>query len=179
MVAVILAVAITVTLAAVLYVLVLSLTHTTSGTAPLGSEFAWGSPSNDTAIPTNGCATTTHYCYNVEVLVTGTTFHVTQMMLGLRTAEGTTVAWPSSVTGAGGTIQLIAPSTASMVAQYWPGNATWQLIAPFSGQITSDYSLVIYCGGAAEGIGQGLLGFQIVAVGAAGYSGTVYSSVFP
>jgi FlaG/FlaF family flagellin (archaellin) len=177
MVAVILAVAITVVLAAVLYVLILSLTHT-GGTVPLGSEFAWGTPSNDTSAPSSGCTAAGHYCYDVELVVTGGSVRVNQFTLALQTPTGTPVGWPTSVTATGGTVTLISPTTALAVAQYWPLNSTWQLVAPFTGVLGSGFSLVIYCGGAAEGASQGLWGLELVAVGTGGYSGTVPSPVF-
>ena len=178
MVAVIPAVAITVVLAAVLYVLILSLTHTTGGTAPLGSEFAWGSPSNDTSAASPGCGTG-HYCYHIEMVVTGRSVTLQQFTLAFQTRAGSPVGWPTSLTATGGTITVISPVTGMAVAQYWPLNSTWQVLPPFTGALGSGFSLVIYCGGAAEGANQGLWGLELVAVGTSGYSGTVSTQVFP
>jgi FlaG/FlaF family flagellin (archaellin) len=177
MVATLLIVAITVVLAAVLYIAVTSWT-TTSGSAPLGSAFAWGSPSNTTATATNGCADTAHYCYTIPMVVTGTDVPVVRITFYLQTPTGVPAAWPTSVTGTGGSLELFGPTSGSMSGRYWPLNSTWQTVPPFDGVIMSGSSLVIYCGGAAEGSHQGLLGLEIVAFGTNGYSGTVASGVF-
>lgn len=173
----ILIVAITVVLAAVLYFLVSTLTHT-AGTAPLGTEFAWGAPSNDTSTATNGCTGSGHYCYHVEMVVTGNSVNVIQFTLALQTPTGTPVGWPTSLTATGGTIGVISPTTGSLIARYWPLNSTWQLVSPFKGVLGSGDSLVIYCGGAAEGANEGLWGLELVAIGTNGYSGTVPSPQF-
>jgi len=177
MVAAILAVAITVILATVLYIAIVSLTHT-SGTAPLGSEFAWGAPSNDTYITANGCSTGSHYCYHIEIVVIGRSVSVNQFVLALQTPTGAPAAWPTSVTAAGGTITVISPSTGMAVAQYWPLNGSWQIVSPFTGVLGSGFTLVVFCGGAAEGANQGLWGLELVAVGTNGYTGTVASTLF-
>ena len=177
-VAVILVVAITVVLAAVLYYLVSSITHTV-GTAPLGTEFAWGSPANDTSTGANGCGSSGHYCYHIDIEVTGSSVNLDQFTLALQALSGVPVGWPTSVTAAGGTIGVIGPNIESTVALYWPLNSTWQLVSPFKGVLGAGYSLVIYCGGAAETSNQGLWGLELVAVGTNGYSGTVSSPVFP
>lgn len=176
--AAIMAVAITVILAAVLYLLIASLIHTT-GTAALGSELTWGDPSNDTSTGGNGCTAAGHYCYHIEMVVTGRSVNVDQLTLALQTPAGMPVSWPTSVTGTGGAITVISPTTALTVARYWPLNSSWQIVSPFTGVLGSGFSLVIYCGGAAEGANQGLLGLEVVAVGSNGYSGTVPSAQFP
>jgi len=178
MVATMLIVAITVVLAAVLYIAVTSWT-TTTGSAPLGSAFGWGLASNATSNPTNGCADTAHYCYTVQMIVTGTNVPIVHIALYLQTANGIPVQWPASVTAAGGSLDLFGPSLPTAAARYWPLNSTWQTTPQFSGMVTSGYSLVIFCGGAAEGAHQGLAGLEVVAVGSSGYSGTVPSPVFP
>jgi FlaG/FlaF family flagellin (archaellin) len=177
MVATLLIVAITIVLAAVLYVAISSWTNST-GSAPLGSEFAWGSPANVTSTTTDGCAGTTHYCYSIDMVVTGTDVPLARISLYLQTTTNIPVGWPTSVTATGGTLELIAPGSGSMAGRYWPLNSTWQTVSPFSGVVTSGYTLVIYCGGAAEGAHQGLAGLEIVAVGSSGYSGTVTSGAF-
>jgi len=177
MVAVILALAITVILAAVLYIVIINLSHT-SGSAPLGSEFAWGAPSNDTSTAASACSAGGHYCYHVEMVVTGRSVNVDQFLLALQTPTGTPVGWPTSVTATGGTITVISPTTGSVVAQYWPLNGSWQILSPFTGVLGNGFSLVIFCGGAAEGANQGLWGLELVAVGTNGYSGTVPSALF-
>ena len=176
-VATILIVAITVVLAAVLYLLVTSLTKS-SASDPLGSAFTWGAPTNATGVPTLGCAGLSHYCYLVQVAYTGTGLAVTSLTLGVNTANGLPAAWPTSVSAAGGKVLLINPSTSTVAANYWPSNSTWQLIPPYSGTLTAGFLVVIYCGGAAEGAGQGLSGLAIVAVGTNGYGGTVTAAPF-
>jgi len=178
MLAVILAVAITVALAAILYVLISSLTHSSSGAAPLGSEFAWGSPYNDTSTPSNGCGSTAHYCYHIEMVATASSVNLAQMTLALRTPMGLTAGWPTSVTAVGGSITVVSPVTGTAVATYWPLNTTWQIVKPFNGIIGSGFVLLINCGGAAEGANQGLWGLALVAIGTNGYSGIVISQQF-
>jgi len=177
MVATILIVAITVVLAAVLYLVVQQLTRTT-GSSPLGTVFAWGSPANESGLATPGCAATSHYCYHIEIAASGSSLSVAEFSLALQEVGGSPVAWPTSVQATGGAVELIGPSSPTVLANYWASNATWQTVGPFPGAIGSGFSVVIYCGGAAEASGQGLLGEEIVAVGTGGYSGTVPSTVF-
>jgi len=177
MVATLLIVAITIVLAAVLYIAVSSWTST-GGSAPLGAVFGWASPRNVTSTATNGCAATTHYCYAIDMVVTGTDVPLSHISLYLQTPTGLPVGWRTSITAAGGTLELIGPTSGSMVGQYWPLNSTWQTVPPFSGVVASGYSLVVYCGGAPEGANQGLSGLELAAVGTNGYSGVVPSGVF-
>lgn len=178
MVATVLMVAITVVMAALLYYVVSTLSH--GGTSsPLGSAFTWGAPSNATGQTIFGCGATTFYCYHIDIAYAATGVRVTSLTLHLQSPAGLPVAWPTSLTNAGGTIELISVPSPAVVANYWPSNSTWQAIAPFTGGIVSGFSLAIYCGGAAEGAGQGLSGAQLVAIGTNGFSGTVSSSTFP
>jgi hypothetical protein len=177
MVATILIVAIAVVLAAVVFFIASSLVHTV-GAAPLGSEFGWGAAINDTGSPTAGCASLGHYCYHIDIAWAGSDFRTSSMTLGLQNLAGSPVAWPASITGAGGTVKLIGSASSTVLANYWVTNATWQFIPPFSSVINSGYSIVVYAGGAPEGAGQGLTNLELVAIGVGGYSGTVSSAPF-
>jgi FlaG/FlaF family flagellin (archaellin) len=177
MVATILIVAITVVLAAVLYIMISGLTRP-AGTDPLGSAFTWGAPTNLTGTATFGCPSALHYCYHIDIAWTGSNLLVTSVQLGLQNSAGSAVAWPTSVTATGGAIRLISPTSAVVAANYWTTNSTWQLVSPFTGTLAAGSSIVIYCGGAAEGAGEGLAGLEVIAVGASGYSGTVPAGLF-
>jgi flagellin-like protein len=176
-IATILLVAITVVLAAVLYVLISGLTHGT-GSAPLGTNFSWGTPVNATGTTPTGCATTTYYCYTIEIAGSGGGITTTNFQLGLRTALGSTVAWPASVTATGGLIQLFGVSTTTALATYSTATSTWTNAAGFTGGLAGGDSISIYTGGHANGAGMGLLSYEIVAIGVNGYSGTVPSATF-
>ncbi len=178
MVATILIVAITVVLAAVLYVMISALTHTT-GAAPLGSQVVWGAPMNVSGESTPGCATLTHYCYRVIFEWAGSDLRTSILTLGLQNVAGLPAGWPASMAGAGGTVKMMDATSGSVVANYWVANSTWQALPLFTGGITSGFSLVFYGGGAAEGAHQGLSGLELVGIGINGYSGTVLSSPFP
>ena len=98
-IATILLVAITVVLAAVLYVLIAGLTHGPSS-APLA--FGWGQGTNATGTSnTPGCSSlmptgfTTKFCYTDTIAPTGglTTSNV---QLSLRNSAGATIAWPAA-----------------------------------------------------------------------------------
>jgi flagellin-like protein len=168
-IATILLVAITVVLAAVLYVLISGLTHGPSS-APLGTNFSWGQPINATGTTPTGCtAATGHYCYTIEIA--GSSVTTSNIVLSLRNSVGSTVAWPGTPT-----ISLISPTVSTAVATYSTSTSGWTLAGGFSGTISGGFSLVIYTSGV--GAGAGLYGDQVVAIGASGYSGSVPSSSF-
>jgi len=172
-IATILLVAITVVLAAVLYVLISGLTHGPSS-APLGTNFSWGQPFNVTGTTPTGCAAATgHYCYSLEIAGAGSGVGTTNFILDLRNAGGATVAWPAG----GITVSLISPTTVAAVATYATGTSTWTLVAPFTGTISGGgYTIVLYT--TTVGTGNGLFGDQLVAIGQNGYAGTVPSASF-
>jgi len=183
-IATILLVAITVVLAAVLYVLISGLTHG-AGSAPLGTNFGWGAPINDTGVTALGCAapvTPAHYCYGVELNVGGS-LTTSNFVLSLKNPTGSTVAWPAGVSGAATAcgantvpcISLVTPTSTTPVAWYSITASGWTTVTPFTGVIPSGSSIVLYFGTAGA---TGLLGDQLVAVGASGYSGTVASATF-
>ena len=185
-IATILLVAITVVLAAVLYVLISGLTHGT-GSAPLGTNFSWGTPVNVTGITTTGCggvgtAPANGYCYSIEIA--GASVTTSNIVLALRNVAGATVGWPNptATTGMATTpsvsqISLISPTSATPVAGYNTGTSGWSLATGFTGAISGGFSIVIYLVG-SSGHNCGLLGDEIVAIGASGYSGSVPSNSF-
>jgi flagellin-like protein len=174
-IATILLVAITVVLAAVLYVLISGLTHGT-GTAPLGTNFSWGVPLNSTGQSGIGCTgSATTYCYTVEIAGSGGGLTTSNFYLSLRNSVGSTVAWPAILS-----ISLVSPSVTTAVATvpltaHVPGNS-WTNAAGFSGTIAGGFSVVIQTNGV--GSGAGLFGYSLVAIGQNGYSGTVPSNAF-
>ncbi len=197
-IATILLVAITVVLAAVLYVLISGLTHGT-GAAPLGTNFGWGTPVNTTGVASEGCGSgTSEFCYSIEI--PSSTVTTANIVLALRNSAGATIAWPASgttsttcvsttaqsatnacgSTSAGVTasqIVLISPTLSTPVAAYNTGTSGWVLSTGFSGSIGGGYSVVIFLKGGA-GINAGLFGYELVAIGASGYSGSVPSTAF-
>jgi flagellin-like protein len=185
-IATILLVAITVVLAAVLYVLISGLTHGT-GSAPLGTNFSWGTPVNVTGITTTGCgvvgtAPANGYCYSIEIA--GASVTTSNVVLALRNVAGATIAWPVAATGVStasptpaSQISLISPTSAAPVAFYNTGTSGWTLSTGFTGAISGGFSIVIFLVG-SSGHSGGLLGDEIVAIGASGYSGSVPSNSF-
>jgi flagellin-like protein len=187
-IATILLVAITVVLAAVLYVLISGLTHGT-GSAPLGTNFSWGTPLNVTGTTTTGCgaATTAHaFCYSIEIA--GSSVTTSNFILALRNAAGGTVAWPVAAlgNGAGGTatatpttsqISLISPTVTAPQSSYGTAASAWTPTSGFSGSVSGGYSIVIFLVGSTTA-NAGLFGDEIVAIGASGYSGSVPSNAF-
>jgi len=170
-IATILLVAITVVLAAVLYVLISGLTHGT-GSAPLGTNFSWGTPYNTTGVASTGCGgATTYYCYSIEIAGAGGGVSTSNFQLALRNSVGATVAWPTVTS-----IDLISPSVVAPVATYSTATNAWTLVAPFTGGIGGGFTIVVQT--TTVGSGHGIFGEQMVAIGINGYSGTVPSGSF-
>jgi len=177
-IATILLVAITVVLAAVLYVLISGLTHGT-GSAPLGTNFSWGTPFNVTGTsiesPTGTvtCTATVTFCYSVEIAGAGSGLTITSVTLGLRNAASATVAWPAAVV-----VYLVTPTATKAVATYTVATSAWGITAGsgFTGVIAGGDSIVISTGGVTAA--SGLFGDSLVAIGGSGYSGTVPSQAF-
>ena len=159
-IATILLVAITVVLAAVLYVLISGLT-TGPGNAPLGSHFGWGSPTNQSGI--KGCASGT-FCYQIDI-ASASSVSMSQISLGMHSATGASIALPS-----GATITL-NNTQGTEVASYSAG--TWTAVGSFNGALSAGMSIRI------AGASTGLFGDSLVAIGSGSYSGTVISSAFP
>ncbi len=163
-IATILLVAITVVLAAVLYVLISGLT-TGPGNAPLGSHFGWGSPTNQSGI--TGCASA-KFCYQIDI-ASVSSVSMSEITLGLHSATGASIALPS-----GGTTAITLNSTqGALLATYNPTTNSWTASGTFNGALSAGMSIRI------SGSGTGLLGDSLVAIGSGSYSGTVVSSAFP
>ena len=151
-IATILLVAITVVLAAVLYVLISGLTSG-PGNAPLGSHFGWGTPSN------NSTSSST-FSYSLGIAsASGITTSNIQL-----TAKGPT---GSTVSLAGATIKLVSPS-GSVLATYTVSTSNWSTAVSISSGST------VWIQWATS-----LSGDSLVAIGVGSYSGTVASSAFP
>jgi flagellin-like protein len=166
-IATILLVAITVVLAAVLYVLVSGLTHG-PGSAPLGSKFSWGKPHNTSGRVVIGCpAAAGHFCYSIEVASVGGGLASSSVGLALASGRGVPVTWP-----AGYTVSLVSASSATTVATYNVATLAWS-----SGIVFASGETIVLYSASATGA-QGLFGDSLVAIGGNGYSGTVLSSTF-
>ncbi len=180
-IATILLVAITVVLAAVLYVLISGLTGGGVGSKPIGSAFTAGNPVLSTSATgntyaANGCKAA-DYCYTLTVESASNTFGT--VLFEVKTATGAIDTAASvggfSVMNVGGVVvaQMTTASTAlamtttfgtfSAVATACNGNAC-SPSTPFS----SVYTIVIDMG-TGNPAGTGL---SFVTVGTAGYSGT-------
>jgi flagellin-like protein len=178
-IATILLVAITVVLAAVLYVLISGLTHGT-GSAPLGTNFSWGQPDNVTGstIQTPSgtaltCTATVTFCYSIEIAGVGGGLTTSSITLALRSASGSTVAWPGAAV-----VYLVSPTVTKAVATYTISTSSWAntALTGFTGTLAGGFSIVISTG--AVTAAGGLYGESIVAIGGNGYSGSVPSNAF-
>jgi flagellin-like protein len=175
-IATILLVAITVVLAAVLYVLVSGLVHGT-GSPLLGSEFTWGTPKNISGASSTGCTgALTTYCLSVEIASAGTSLSTSDFYLGLQAVAGTTLAWPAMAT-----VSLVSAAPAKVLTTYVLSGtgipqAAWLATVPVaSGDSVVFQTLHV---GATGGVSNGLSGDQLVAIASNGYSGTVVSNPF-
>ncbi len=185
-IATILLVAITVVLAAVLYVLISGLTHGPSS-APLGTNFSWGVPVNSTSTSgtVTGCAATSTahaFCYSIEIA--GSSVTTSNFILSLRNSAGATVSWPvtaatipCAATATASQVCLISPTVSTPVAAYSTSAGGWTNVATFTGSVSGGYTIVICVIGTAA-VNAGLLGDQLVAIGASGYSGSVPAASF-
>ena len=170
-IATILLVAITVVLAAVLYVLISGLT-TGPGNAPLGSHFGWGAPTNQTSLGT--CTTGHEFCYSIDIAsVSGVT--TSSVSLGLHSASGATVAFPAA--GVTMTVTLFSAQGANL-ATYSAGAWTVTAGSGFNGAFTAGMTVSITSTGSAT-VNGGMLGDSLVAIGGGSYSGTVVANAFP
>ncbi len=178
--------AIGVVLAAVMYVLIVGVTHGPNS-APLGTNFAWGAPVNATpaSASTSGCGavgTPNAFCYTIEIA--GASVSTSNVILALRNSVGAAVPWPVAVAaGSASTpttsqITLVSPTASAPVAGYSTSSASWTNSGSFAGSISGGYLIVIYLVGSSS-LDAGLSGHALVAVGASGYSGSVPSDLFP
>ena len=158
-IATILLVAITVVLAAVLYVLISGLT-TGPGNAPLGSHFGWANPSNNSTGSTLASSSYTIGIASASGISTSS-FH-----LSAQTSTGTVV----SLAGTGVTVKLLSV-TGGLVATYSTSTSSWTLATGASSTVSAGMTVWI--------AGLWFTGDSLVAVGSGSYSGTVTSSAFP
>ena len=187
--AALLLIAMGVVLAAVLYILVLGLTHGPS-TTPLGTNFSWGQAHNATGTTSDGCgasgASTNSFCYTIEIAVASVT--TSNFELGLRNTLGEITSLPAGVTES---IDLLSP-TATASGCTAPGTpaigciayasngfgSSWTNNASYGGTVTGGFIVVIYTTGTATADG-GMQGLELAAIGENGYSGSVISNPFP
>ena len=185
-IATILLVAITVVLAAVLYVLISGLTHGPSS-APLGTNFGWGagiaqtnatSSSPSPCSAANGITITATYCYTIQISGAGGGISTSNILLALRGTSGATVAWPAAADIG---VSMLSPTATGWIAKYTPSTSAWTLNTGFSGVLAPGMTVVIgiipVAGCIAAG-NCGLLSNSIEAVGSSGYSGVVTSPPF-
>ncbi len=182
-IATILLVAITVVLAAVLYVLISGLTGGGVGSKPIGSAFSAGAPvlsigATGLTYLANGCKAT-DYCYTLTVETTGATFG--NVLFEVKTASG---AIDNGGSAGGFSVMTIAgvvaaQSTVSITPFALAMSATFQTYSATAGACngalcspstpwSSIYTIVIDTG-SGNPAGTGL---SFVAVGTSGYSGT-------
>jgi len=169
MIATILLVAITVVLAATLYVLATNLIHG-SGTPLLGSAFSWGTPENASGTAPTGCASATLYCYSIEIAGAGNGVYDSNFQLNLRSVTGFTLAWSTD------TISLVSPNPDRVIATYSVTTGSWTPAGSSTGAIGAGDTIVIQP--ATTTHVAGLNGDELVAVGVNGYAGTVPSNPF-
>jgi len=170
-IATILLVAITVVLAAVLYVLISGLTHG-PGSTPIGSAFTAGNAITGTCSPAQvtakECAAAGHYTYTLTIESSTVTFASVQFEV--KNSGGTVV---TTTTGQGFVILAIAGNPVA-----W-GNVTGGVMAmtsalttpssfPTSTPLSTTYTILVDMGTASPS-GQG---YNFVTLGVGSYSGT-------
>jgi flagellin-like protein len=152
-IATILLVAITVVLAAVLYILISGLTKG-PGNTPLGTALAM-------AAPNEGTAGTGHW-YNFSVQSAGGGLTLGSIQLQIQTPSGGIVTWP-----AGSTVNMVG-LTGNTVGTYTTGTGVWTNSAT---AITSQMILVIYT--AATSVS----GDSLVVSGTGSFAGSIAVSI--
>lgn len=158
-IATILLVAITVVLAAVLYILISGLTKG-PGNTPLGTAFGWGTASNITSTAAVTGCTTGKSCYSLEIASAGGGITTSALGFSLRSATGAVVPFPP-----GFAVSLL--SVNGLVLDSWNStHSTWTSTVALSAGQT-----IVFGMGAG-----GLFGDTILAVGTGSYSGTVQSA---
>ena len=164
-IATILLVAITVVLAAVLYVLISGLTKG-PGNTPLGSAFAWGTSANVTASTPTGCVAAKE-CYNIEIASASSGLLANSLTFTARTSAGAV----QSMTG--WTIVLITVGGTNASAMWQPASGT-NTACVGSGCTTvlaGGQAFILNTHGTA-----GLSGVTLIAVGGGSFAGTVQMS---
>jgi archaeal type IV pilus assembly protein PilA len=187
-IATILLVAITVVLAAVLYVLISGLTHG-PGSTPIGSAFTAGNPvassCTSAQVTANICKATTHYIYTLTVETSTISF--TSALFEVKSSTGAIV----TATGGGGfaivnisgtavayltTGSLTSLAMGSVFSNFAAGATACNGAAcTSSSPLTSIYTIVIDMGTASPSG----LGYSFVAIGTGSYSGTTSPLALP
>jgi len=182
-IATILLVAITVVLAAVLYVLISGLTGGGVGSKPIGTAFAAGNPiagtcgGTHTTFATNGCKAG-DYLYNLTIETTGATF--SNVLWEVKTSTGGIYALASA--GGFSIMNIAGVPVAQAAIAAAAGMAMTSPFSSFSSSATacngvscgsstpfsSIYTITLDMG-TSNPVGQG---FSFVTVGTGGYSGT-------
>lgn len=190
-IATILLVAITVVLAAVLYVLISGLTHG-PGSTPIGSAFTAGNPvasqcpTGDT-FAVNGCLAG-NYIYTLTIESSTVSFG--SVLFEVKTSSGSiaptlTKAGGYSIMTIGG---VVAAQTSVAAASGLAMGATWTTYSATAGlcggsaacstssSLTNLYTIVIDMGSVTSTTGQG---YSFTALGTGSYSGTTSSLALP
>jgi flagellin-like protein len=162
-IATILLVAITVVLAAVLYILIQNYTKGTGTAAPIGTDVALGAVTNTTA--SGACSSTTVETYSVSVSSVNNAVPLGNLQFQVKNAAGT------SVTIASVLVQNVGGSSVGT----WGPSAGWSYTSPYTSStanLATGYALVYTL---ATGCNAGMTSgasFGIVAT-TGSYSGTV------
>jgi flagellin-like protein len=160
-IATILLVAITVVLAAVLYILISGLTKG-PGNTPLGTAFGWGGTSNISATTTPGCAAARE-CYSLEVGSASSGLTPNGMTFTVRSASGAVITfstWKFDLVTVAGAYANANWTGANSCA----GTGCNSLLSPGE-------TIVLNSG--ALGATSSLLGDNIIAVGQGSFQGEV------
>lgn len=190
-IATILLVAITVVLAAVLYVLISGLTHG-PGATPIGTAFSVGNPVQSVCttgytFTTNGCLAG-NYIYTVTIETSTVTFG--SVWFEVKTSTGSilptgTKAGGFSVMTVGGAVAAqsanIAAATALAMTATFPTYNTGTTVCnsatcTSSSPLTNIYTIIIDLGTTSPTSG---LGYTFVAIGVGSYSGTTSPLTLP
>ncbi|MGI0150841.1 MAG: archaellin/type IV pilin N-terminal domain-containing protein [Thermoplasmata archaeon] len=153
-IATILLVAITVVLAAVLYILISGLTKG-PGNTPLGTAFGFGSITEETGSAT-GCASS-HLCYSIPVASASSGMTVSDLNFQLKSPTGVIETFT------GVTVLSISGTSQAVYSGSW-NNPTIAL--------SSSQTLVVDTGGSTD-----LVGYTLVAIGSGSYSGQVSTTL--
>jgi hypothetical protein len=163
-IAMILLIASTVVIAAVLYILITGLAQGPSN-APLGDAFAWGKISNVTGPGEAGC-TVPSECYNLEIGATGHQVSASFLSFTVRAASGAALpfgGWTFTLIGANG----------NAAGAVWSGASTCSG-AGCSTVLSAGQIFVLDTGSTSS-----LVGDSIVALGHGSYQGEVASNPLP
>jgi flagellin-like protein len=160
-IATILLVAITVVLAAVLYILISGLTKG-PGSTPLGTAFGWGPASNVSATTTPGCAATKE-CYSLEIGSASSGLTPNGMTFTVRSSGGAAITFTTWTF----TLVNVAGAAAGAV---WTGAGNCAGAA-CNTPIASGETIVLNSGTLTTG--SSLQGDAIIAVGQGSFQGEV------